>query len=408
MSGSGGRPMADVAVIAIDANLGAARLLAQDLRAAGIDAEAMTPEAGAAALGQAAALLFFATPAALAAPGWRGFAAMSAANRVTAVLAVAVDGPDLEDLARVLPTDRVAPPDARAVIALLGRTLATDESEEEPEATPGGAFEEAAAPREAAREEEAQEARRSQSEVERDERATAAAPPPPPAPKKAAPGVLFGGGRRRDAAPAPSDGLEATPAGATPAPAPAPESPAAGDAAAIRQAKLYENAPRKMRVGARREVVVRISADQGAEAGMEGLVRAHAVIAAQVMTVALDDPDFAFAIRPLSPATQWIDRAAVARLGFLGAAATAEWRWSIEALRPGANRLAITASARVADANGAFADAGLPPQIVQVRVSVAPGRILGRVARWSAVAIGAAVVGHYGVAIVEAVKGLFG
>lgn len=378
--------VADVAVIAIEADLGAARLLAQDLRAEGIAAEAMTPEAAAEC--GAAALVFFATPAALASAAWRGRAAMSAVNRYAAVLAVVVDEADLSDLAHVLPTDRITAPDARSVMRMLGDDLPEAPAEK------SDAFqnvlesigdlddlediEEEEAPK--ADEPQSEDAfgaappRRSE-EIRRERKAAPAAPP------AARPSPTLTGG-------APGGGAEA------------------GEAAAIKRATLHENAPRRMRVGARREVVVRISAEKGAEAGMEGRVRAHQIMAAQVMTVTLDDPDFAFAIRPLTPATQWIDRAAVAQLGFLGAASTAEWRWSVEALKSGRNRLAITASARVADANGVSADAGLPPQVVSVRVVVSTWRILGQAARWAAVAVGAAVIGHYGVEIVDAAKAL--
>lgn len=429
--------MADVAVIAIEADLGAARLLAQGLRAEGIDAEAVGVEEGRGAVDASAALVFFATPAALGAQEWRGLAVMAAANRFAAVAVVAEEDVDRAALARVLPTDRIAPPEARAVMAVIAGEIGSDEAFAAPPAPAlesGVGYGEGAAEEEPADDAqdspvaspvEARPAPPPAARQEVDEPAPDASPPAKtraPRSRVEAPGAVGGvlrrergrqeGARRaKKAAPPPAvadNRRDALPADREEV---ADETTEAGPAAAIRDAKLFENAPRKMQVGARREVVVRIAANADAvdgAAGMAGEVRAHAIMAAQVMTVTLDDPDFAFAIRPLTPATQWIDRGAVARLGFLGAAATAEWRWSVEALKAGANRLAITASARVTDASGVSADAGLPPEMVTVRVRVAPARIIGRVARWAAIAIGAAVLGHYSVEIFEAARGLFG
>lgn len=368
--------MADLAIIAIEADMGAARLLAQDLRAAGVEAEAIAPADADTELSDALALVFFASDAALQDKGWRGVAALSAARRFSTVVAALSEEVDEAALSAVLPTDRVAFAQAKEIIALLGAELGLGSALEGEGAEADAVADFRAAP-------EADEEEDAAGAFER----VGAAPPPSPAPA------------RKAARPAPFVG------GAAPLQDQAPTEEGFG---ALKRAKLFENAPRRMKVGRKAEISVRISPNKGAEAGMDGEVRAHSITAAQVMTVTLDNPDFAFAIQKLTPETQWIDRSAVAQLGLLGAAEAAEWRWSVEAIKPGAQRLAISASARIADANGVVADASLPPEIIDVRVSIAPARIIGRTARWVAVAVVAAVLGHYGVAIIDAVGALLG
>ncbi|MCI4666415.1 MAG: hypothetical protein MRY74_17035 [Neomegalonema sp.] len=374
----------EVAILAIESDLPSARLLAQDLRAEGVNADAFGLDAADDVFGAALCVVFFASPAALYVAEWRGIAAIGAADRLQDIIVALSGDVDREELARILPTRNVAAASAQAVMSTPPLFDGDAPSVAPPAAAPGastgaidhmlGGFDDT--------EEEAEAA-------EMDE---------PEAPRAAAP--------KKVAAPAPArEQLESRPRRARRSYG---EDAAEESAGAIKSAKLFENAPRRMRLGERREVTVRISAQKGAEKGMSGAISEHAIMAAQVMTVTLDDPDFAFAIRPLTPATQWIDRSAVARLGLVGAAATAEWRWSVEPIKTGSHRLSIAAAARVTDANGMSADAGLPAQTVQVSVSVAPGRIVARSLRWAAVALGAGAIGHFGNEVIEAVRGALG
>lgn len=186
------------------------------------------------------------------------------------------------------------------------------------------------------------------------------------------------------------------------------EERSAPSASPFRAAKLFENAPRSMRVGHSQEVTVRIARDDSAARGMTGSVSAHDIIAASAMTVTLDDPSFGYAIRPLTPATQWVDREALAQVGLGLEGQPAEWRWSVEPLKTGVRPLVIRASARVSDASGASADAGLPEQKIEIRVGVDPSRVAKDVVRWTLFAVAAGVLGHYGVEIVQTIQAFLG
>ncbi|MEM9726659.1 MAG: DNA translocase FtsK, partial [Pseudomonadota bacterium] len=223
--------------------------------------------------------------------------------------------------------------------------------------------------------------------------ASAAAPPSMPAP---APGAVFS---RRRAGPfdeATTDIAPSAPADAAP-PRPKPSTGDATPAAGVAAAKLFENLPRRMRVGLPQEVVVRIGRTEKAGEGMPSRERvtAHDIVAASAMTVTLDDPSFGYAIRRLTPATQWVDREALAALGMGLERMPAEWRWSVEPLKTGVRPLVIRATARVSGADGVSADAALPEQAVEVRVGVNPKRLAGDAFRWALIALAAGVIGHY-------------
>ncbi|MEL6978806.1 MAG: TIR domain-containing protein [Pseudomonadota bacterium] len=215
--------------------------------------------------------------------------------------------------------------------------------------------------------------------------------------------------------PLPLDTISATHRSPTP-PAPAPSAPEPlapeplapepsaahappPSAAAFRAAHLFESIPRRMRVGRPQQITVRISRREDGGEGMPGPARRHAILAASAMTVTLDDPSVAYAIRPLTAPTQWIDRQALIGLGLPDQ--PAEWRWSVEPLKTGVRPLRIRASARVADATGHSAEASLPDQEIEVRVGVDPARAAGALARWTLFAAVAGVLGHYSVEIIE-------
>lgn len=175
----------------------------------------------------------------------------------------------------------------------------------------------------------------------------------------------------------------------------------------FRAAHLFENAPRRMRMHRVEEITVRLSRDKTAGDGMAGEVSRHDLLAASAMTVVLDDPTFSYAIHPRTPATQWVDRQALADLG-LSADRPAEWRWAVAPLKTGIRPLHIRASARIVDGAGGEAEEALPDQVIEVKVGVDPRQTLGQAVRWTLFGFGAGVIGHYAEVIVEASRALAG
>ena len=159
--------------------------------------------------------------------------------------------------------------------------------------------------------------------------------------------------------------------------------------------QLVENVPRSMRVGVPEIVEVRIARSdlQNLAVGMEGRgapVR-HDLVVTRAMSVKLRAPDGGFWIETASPETQWIE----SRPGLM-TDDFAVWRWTVLPERRGRTRLQLVAAARTVGADGLAAETALPDQMIEVRVAVNYGRLLGRVGGWVIAAVIGGALAKFG------------
>jgi hypothetical protein len=161
-------------------------------------------------------------------------------------------------------------------------------------------------------------------------------------------------------------------------------------------ARLVENIPRKMRVGAPETVEVRIAHSdvEGLTERMSGRahLHRHEVRVADAMIVRLRAPDGNFLIDPLSAETCWTHKAKISRHlehDF------ANWRWSVTPQRRGKARLLLIISAQTLDSTGVTAEAALPDQVLKVYVRVNFGRAARTVVGWCLLTVTGGALGAW-------------
>ncbi len=157
-------------------------------------------------------------------------------------------------------------------------------------------------------------------------------------------------------------------------------------APAIEPAQISHTIPKRMRVGSKTVVEVRVAraAIAGGGAGPRPVALRAELTAFRAISVRLRGTKSAYAIEAGSPETQWDQ--AIGPTGRL-AGEVAVWRFQISPLKAARADLQIIASARTVGADGVIADTVLPDQVVAVRVGRDIGRTMRRFAGVSTIAI---------------------
>ena len=157
-------------------------------------------------------------------------------------------------------------------------------------------------------------------------------------------------------------------------------------APAIEAAQLSHSIPKRMRVGQKVVVEVRLAraAIAGGNAGPRPVSLRAELTAFRAISVRLRGTKSAFAIEAGSPETQWDQ--AIGPTGRL-AGDVAVWRFIISPLKAARADLHIIASARTVGADGVIADTVLPDQVVPIRIGRDIGRTMRRFAAGSTIAI---------------------
>lgn len=159
--------------------------------------------------------------------------------------------------------------------------------------------------------------------------------------------------------------------------------------------KLAESIPRRMRTGRPETVEVRIARGDatGFTQGMDGAdLHVHTIYVTSAMTVQLKAPSGGFTIESMAPETQWIDNT----LGLVGGHDFGSWRWVVTPTRAGKGKLQLVASVRSIDAQGMAAAQPLPHQIIEVKVRVNYGAVMGRAFSWVLIAMVGGALARYG------------
>ncbi len=134
--------------------------------------------------------------------------------------------------------------------------------------------------------------------------------------------------------------------------------------------KVFQDIPRKIRVGEARRVRLQIAKEEMAQLLSRAPRRGQPQLSVdgrplyRAVTVCLLAPEGGFLIEPSEPETQWI----VERPSAHGEETFGIWEWTAVPDASGSYILALSISARDIDANGAMTVLQLPEQAVKVRV----------------------------------------
>lgn len=171
----------------------------------------------------------------------------------------------------------------------------------------------------------------------------------------------------------------------------------------VENGKLVEKIPRKMVVGVREPVEVRLG--RQAENIGHGLVGSgtlteHTVDIVETMAVELLAPDGAFTIEGASPTIQLVKRDVLSGTGYERFADEwGKWIWYVTPRERGSHPLSIRVSASVLDSRRVPTSATLPDKNIEIAVAISvaktTGAIIGKGARLAAGAVVTGIVGGF-------------
>lgn len=146
-------------------------------------------------------------------------------------------------------------------------------------------------------------------------------------------------------------------------------------ALATQRGKMVEKIPRRMQVGVREPVEIRLGTPEAQNLRNSllgaGSVAEHDVDIVETMSVELFSPDGAFKVEGASPIVQLVRRDVLKGTPFAKFAADfGQWIWYVTPQERGKHPLSIRVSASVLDSKGAQANAALPDRMFEIEVSV--------------------------------------